>query len=160
MDGDGNKRGILILIFSFTLLLVVYPLYRTFAEEKKIPERHPIELTEKPQCTDCHSEDTTVASKPIATFIHSNDWVKRHRFVASQTSQLCNACHKVSFCTDCHAYKDELKPSDKYSGSTERWLPHKGDYLYQHRIDGRIDPASCFRCHGRQNNEVCKRCHR
>jgi hypothetical protein len=27
------------------------------------------------------------------------------------------------------------------------------------RIDGRINPASCFPCHGRQNNERCKVCH-
>jgi hypothetical protein len=27
-------------------------------------------------------------------------------------------------------------------------------------IDGKIDPASCYRCHGRTNNEQCVQCHR
>ena len=35
-----------------------------------------------------------------------------------------------------------------------------GDYLSRHRIEGRIDPVSCLKCHGRQNNERCKLCHR
>jgi hypothetical protein len=130
------------------------------AAEKKIPETHPVELQEKPLCTECHTDDASVASKPIAAFNHGNDWVSTHRFYAAQTQQLCNACHKSSFCIDCHAWKDELKPSDKYGESVDRWLPHRGDYLFQHRIDGKVDPTSCFRCHGRQNNRTCKRCHR
>ncbi len=130
------------------------------AAEMKITGSHPIALTEKPRCTECHSADTEVGLKPIEVYNHQTDWIARHRFFASKTIQLCNACHKVSFCTDCHAYKEELKPSDKLSDSPDRWLPHRGDYLFQHRIDGRLDPTSCFRCHGRQNNAICRRCHR
>jgi hypothetical protein len=29
-----------------------------------------------------------------------------------------------------------------------------------HRIDGKVDPASCYRCHGRTNNEKCIICHK
>jgi hypothetical protein len=130
------------------------------AAEVRIPDTHPIELSERPRCTECHTDETGVALKPIGAFDHSSDWIALHRFYASQTSRLCNACHKEAFCTDCHAYKNELRPSDRYSGSPERWLPHRGDYIFQHRIDGRIDPTSCFRCHGRQNNALCRRCHR
>lgn len=153
----------LIFPLYFSMILVIAWLCLSnglFAEEKRIPESHPIELQEKPRCTECHTDDTGVALKPISSFIHGNDWIRIHRFYAAQTSQLCSACHRTSFCLDCHAYKDELKPSEKYSGSTERWMPHRGDYLFQHRIDGKIDPLSCFRCHGRQNNWVCKRCHK
>lgn len=130
------------------------------AFERRMPDSHPVELTELPQCTECHSDDTGVALKPIAAFSHSADFISGHRFYASQTYRLCNACHKVSFCTDCHAYKGELKPSERYAGEPERWLPHRGDYLFQHRIDGRLDPTSCYRCHGTSNNKVCKQCHR
>jgi hypothetical protein len=27
-------------------------------------------------------------------------------------------------------------------------------------IDGKTDPTSCYRCHGRSNNEQCVACHR
>lgn len=158
----GNDRNGYLFIFLLTSILLAgfYPFTRLSAEEKRIPESHIMELVEKPVCTECHTDETGVTLKPVAAFNHNSDWLARHRFYASQTFRLCNACHKVSFCTDCHAYKDELKPSDKYSDSPDRWLPHRGDYLFQHRIDGKIDPSSCFRCHGRQNNRSCKRCHR
>ena len=130
------------------------------AAELKITGRHPIELSEKPRCTDCHVADAEVGLKPIEVYNHDTDWIGRHRSFASKSVQLCDVCHKVSFCTDCHAYKEELKPSDKRSESPERWFPHRGDYLFQHRIDGRLDPTSCFRCHGRQNNAICRRCHK
>jgi hypothetical protein len=29
-----------------------------------------------------------------------------------------------------------------------------------HRIEGKLDPASCYRCHGRANNERCVACHK
>ncbi len=153
-----------LLLFSAVMSCLVLPGLASprllAAADVKIPETHPIELSEKPRCTECHTDETGVALKPIKVFNHSSDWISIHRFYASQSSRLCNACHKDAFCTDCHAYKNELKPSDRYSGSPERWLPHRGDYLFQHRIDGRIDPTSCFRCHGRQNNALCRRCHR
>jgi hypothetical protein len=155
-----NRISSIILLAAFLMLLVAASPESISALERRIPDSHPIELTSAPRCTECHTEDTGVALKPIATFNHSADFISGHRFYASQSSRLCNACHKVSFCTDCHAYKDELKPSEKYSGSPERWLPHRGDYLFQHRIDGRLDPTSCYRCHGTQNNRLCRQCHK
>jgi len=91
---------------------------------------------------------------------HTSDFSTRHKFYAKQQKQVCDMCHTEAFCADCHANKEELKPSDKYKDSPERALPHRGDYLTQHKIDGRINPASCFPCHGRQNNERCKECHK
>lgn len=126
-------------------------------------------------CTECHTDDTGTALKPKEelegkeiegiidlhkTFRHSSTFMEKHRTYASQSDRLCLACHKTSFCTDCHAYKDELKPSLKYSDRPDRSLPHRGDYIFQHRIDGKIDPTPCFRCHGRQNNKGCKVCHK
>ncbi len=130
------------------------------AAELKISGRHPIDIAQKPTCTQCHDNSTEVEQKPIASFNHDSNWVAIHRFFAPKTGLLCNECHKVSFCNECHAYKEDLKPSDKEAESPERWLPHRGDYIFQHRRDGRIDPTSCFRCHGRQNNHICRKCHK
>ena len=158
MKRDMNLLALIVL--SSLLFSSLCHVQHLFAEEKKIPQSHPIELSEKPLCTECHTEDTVVALKPISSFNHTSDWLLTHRFYSSQTITLCNSCHKQSFCTDCHEYKGDLKPSEKHSESPERWLPHRGDYIFQHRIDGRIDPTSCFRCHGRQNNAICRRCHK
>lgn len=154
-----TPRCMVLAVLASSLLSGAAP-ENGLALERKIPESHPIALAAMPTCTECHPDETGVSLKPIATFNHSADFFTNHRFYAPQTYRLCNACHKVSFCADCHAYKDELKPSEKYSGSPERWLPHRGDYLFQHRIDGKVDPARCYRCHGMQNNRSCKRCHK
>ncbi|RJQ50861.1 MAG: cytochrome C [Nitrospiraceae bacterium] len=113
---------------------------------------HPVEVSPHPVCSDCHTDERAALS-------HTSDFFTRHKFHAYQNKQWCLVCHKESFCSDCHANKEELKPSDKYKDSPERYLPHRGDYLNQHKIDGRINPAPCMKCHGRKNNRRCKACH-
>jgi hypothetical protein len=139
---------------AFLLLLSVIPIILfACAKTKSMVTLHPIELTAPPLCSDCHADDKTAMD-------HTTNYITRHKFYLAQNKQSCNVCHKEAFCSNCHAHKDELKPSDKYKSSPEMTLPHRGDYLVQHRIDGRLNPASCFRCHGRQNNERCATCHR
>lgn len=121
--------------------------------QTSIALKHPVEVEGMPRCSDCHTDGRSALD-------HGPDFGTRHRFFAAQQSMTCTICHVQSFCSDCHANKEELKPSDKYRDAPERFLPHQGDYLNQHKIDGKINPASCFPCHGRQNNERCKTCHR
>ena len=133
-------------------LILIFGLYAC-AENASLVKTHPVEVTGMPICSDCHT-DWRVAMN------HTNEYIKQHQYYAAQNSQACTVCHNAAFCSDCHAHKEEIKPSEKYKDSPERWLPHRGDYLEQHKIDGRIDPVSCMKCHGRQNNERCKTCHR
>lgn len=123
------------------------------AETASIARRHPTELEKAPICSDCHTDWRTALN-------HTSDFITRHKYYAGQQKQACEVCHQQSFCADCHANKELIKPSDKYKDSPERAMPHRGDYLTQHKIDGKIDPASCFVCHGRQNNERCRVCHK
>lgn len=136
-----------ILLASFLIFLAAC------AGTHSLTAKHPVELETRPICSDCHTDWKT-------SLDHRPDYAVKHKFFASQQRQVCGVCHQDSFCADCHAHKEELKPSDKYQDEPERSLPHRGDYLSQHQIDGRINPASCFPCHGRQNNERCRVCHR
>jgi len=145
-----NIKGTVMLLLLLPLLAMV--LYAC-ANTKSIAAWHPVEVEAPAICSKCHTDSRSAMD-------HTEDYGTRHRFFAMQNSQTCSVCHKEAFCSDCHAHKEELKPSDKYKDSPERALPHRGDYLTQHKIDGRINPASCFPCHGRQNNERCKACHR
>ena len=63
-------------------------------------------------------------------------------------------------CNDCHTNQVEMKPSIKYGNRPDRDMPHRGNYMTLHKIEGKLDPASCYRCHGRANNERCMTCHR
>ena len=97
---------------------------------------------------------------PIERYVHTADFGKSHRPEATQGEAVCAMCHQTSFCNDCHATRVELKPSLKNQTETYRSMPHRGDYLSRHRIDGRVDPTSCFRCHGNPKSaRTCANCH-
>ena len=142
---------------SKTLVLAVLALFGTVlfscAVHQSMARKHPVEVQSMPLCSECHTDWR-------ASLDHRPDYIKKHKFYASQRKQTCGVCHAESFCSDCHANKEEIKPGDKFKDSPERNLLHRGDYLNQHRIEGKINPASCVPCHGRQNNERCRVCHR
>jgi hypothetical protein len=124
------------------------------ANTTSIVKTHPEKVVGLPNCRECHS-DSWQAFNHKAT-----DFYLKHRYYGQQQRLACASCHEESFCSDCHAHKEELTPSRKFAEAPERNLPHRGDYLSQHKIDGLINPASCAKCHGRQNNERCITCHR
>ncbi len=138
-----------LALLSAVLVMIVY----ACAQKQSLVKWHPVEVTVAPNCSDCHKDER-------AALNHTPDFATRHKFFAAQRAQVCDLCHVQSFCADCHAHKEEVKPSDKFKDAPERSLPHRGDYLTQHMIDGRINPASCFPCHGRMNNERCRVCHK
>jgi len=160
-----TKRLILTLFLLIFMIFGIVIAQSVKDGQLSIPETHVYHrtdstITKRPQCSECHTDDRGVALKPIAIFNHSSGFIRDHRFYAAQNDLMCRACHRPSYCADCHGNKAELKPSFKYFDAPERASPHRGNYLVQHRIDGRIDPTPCFRCHGRQNNASCRRCHR
>ena len=126
----------------------------------EFPAKHPEELPQgvRPTCTECH--DARDENVDYQRFNHTVYFMDNHRQAAYQRSQVCAMCHATSFCNDCHATRVELKPSIKNQTENYRRLQHRGDYLSRHRIDGRIDPTSCFRCHGNPKaSETCVPCH-
>lgn len=126
-----------------------------------MPPSHPETLAagEQVSCAECHEDQQKGTLKAFDAFSHSSAFVKNHRFYASSDERLCSACHKSSFCNDCHTNQVEMKPSIKYGNRPDRDMPHRGNFLTLHKIEGKLDPASCYRCHGRSNNERCMPCH-
>lgn len=132
-----------------------------FSPETSLPGRHPFDLGEgRALCGECHEGRIKGVGKPFASFSHSPEFVRNHRLRAARDEQVCVLCHHGSFCNDCHAGKTEIKPSVKLGNRPDRELIHRGDYVSLHMIDGKSDPTSCYRCHGRANNEKCAACHR
>jgi hypothetical protein len=126
-----------------------------------LPVHHPEALANGQQvnCLECHEDQAKGTLKSPGTFSHTQSFVKNHRFYAGD-DRLCATCHQGSFCTDCHTNKIEMKPSTLYGNRPDRELPHRGNYQTLHKIEGKLDPASCYRCHGRGNNDRCVACHR
>ncbi len=126
----------------------------------ELPAAHPDELEPGPPvCSDCHEPDGGPVA--YARFDHTPAFAAgAHRLAAGQKEAVCSLCHQPSLCNGCHADAVELKPSARDPGGTRRAYPHRGDYLTRHRIDGRVDPASCFRCHGNPKASAsCRPCH-
>ncbi len=131
------------------------------SETPSVPPKHPEDLPAgRANCLECHENVSTGALKPYGTFRHSRVFIDSHGTYARQGQSLCSSCHKPEFCQTCHAGKEELKPNVKMGDRPDRMAPHRGDYLIAHRIDGRLDPGSCYRCHGNKNDFRCKQCHK
>lgn len=130
--------------------------FEKYVHSKEWGENHPVDRDAV--CAMCHQ--TSYCNDCHARYVHSADYGVNHRVQAYQGDLICATCHQTSFCNDCHATRVELKPSVKNQAETYRPMPHRGDYLSRHRIDGRMDPTSCFRCHGNPKAaESCGRCH-
>ena len=129
-------------------------------DRREAPVRHPEELAgTEADCLECHDNDLTGSLKPYDTFRHTNSFLLRHGSYAMQARDICSSCHGEPLCLECHATKDELAPALKRGDRPDRDWPHRGDYLVQHQIDGRIDPGACVRCHGTRNDKSCIGCH-
>lgn len=131
------------------------------SQTPSVPPKHPEELPAgRVDCAECHSDLSTGALKPYASFRHSIVFIREHAMYAAQGQNLCQSCHGASFCQGCHARSEELKPGTRMGDRPDMTLPHRGDYIVLHQLDGRLDPGSCFRCHGNKNDVKCRACHR
>jgi hypothetical protein len=154
------RRSHAVKILGAALLALLFGC-SAVSQTPSVPPKHPEDLPPgRVDCLECHKDMSTGALKPYATFRHSRVFINSHGTYARQGQSLCSSCHKPEFCQTCHAGREELKPNVKMGDRPDRMAPHRGDYLITHRIDGRIDPGSCFRCHGNKNDTRCKQCHK
>ncbi len=124
----------------------------------QLPLRHPDEGEDMRTCTDCH--DTSDDPFPYRRFNHTLLFGEKHYRVARTGRPVCQMCHRSSDCAACHGVGVELKPSLRNHADPRGLKPHRGDYLTRHRIDGRINPTKCFRCHGAPKTaRSCAPCH-
>lgn len=114
-----------------------------------------------PMCSSCHETELLAgARKPYSAFDHTPAFLKDHGAAASRDVGTCASCHGQSFCSDCHAGKTMIPPAVLLGNRPDRATPHPASYLSIHQVDGRLDPANCYTCHGRANNQRCATCHR
>ena len=149
----------ILVTLGVTIALLSLFACASLKKESTLPFQHPqVFENMMPICTDCH--DARTEDVHYELFNHTSFFPKNHRMEAYQGAKTCTICHTQKDCSECHGVGIELKPSQKNQIETFRKMPHRGDYLSRHRIDGRIDPTSCFRCHGNPKTaETCAKCH-
>ena len=148
-------------VLAVLLVLAVMWLWAcaSMQSDYPMPSRHPqMEGEDLRDCLACHEREE--GSIPYDRFVHTMFFADNHKQPATQYGDVCSLCHRASFCSDCHGVGVELKPSIKNQSDTYRRTPHPGDYLTRHQIDGRVNPAACYRCHGNPKTAAtCKPCH-
>jgi hypothetical protein len=156
------RPGKLLLTLATALCLAFMTACSVLSPETSWAATHPEALGQgRPSCSGCHGDETLKGSyRTYASFDHTDAFVRDHRFQANQAVGACATCHSQSFCSDCHGGKVPMAPATKWGNRPDRDMPHRPNYLALHRIDGKMDPSGCYRCHGRANNEKCSACHK
>jgi hypothetical protein len=150
-----------LLLLAGALALAFAAGCSALSKTASVPPKHPEELSGiRADCSECHSDVSAGTLKTYAVFKHSTVFVNQHGFYARQGQNLCASCHKPAFCAECHSRRPEMTPATRNADRPDRMLPHRGDYIMQHRIDGRVDPGSCVRCHGNRADGRCRACHK
>ena len=154
-----NPRNWIFLLLSLAVMGLVVAC--AGKDAYRLPAKHPpiFELGERREfCTKCHGNN----KRPVdfEKYNHTVFFTESHRLAAYQDERICSLCHEQSFCNNCHATRVELLPSLKNQTENYRRMQHRGDYRTRHPIDARIDPTSCFRCHGAPKAaRTCVPCH-
>lgn len=156
------NRKTALLSLAIALVMGVLMACSLVSSEKSFAATHPQALgAGRPVCSECHGAEAMKGTfKSYDAYNHTPEFVRNHKAAANQDSATCAACHGQSFCADCHGGKGVMTPSTKLGNRPDRAMPHKAGYLSLHRIEGRMDPTSCYKCHGRANNEKCTVCHK
>ena len=91
------------------------------------------------------------------TFLrHGQGWQQTHGVQARQQSQVCQQCHTQQQCDDCHDVSQDMTLAERKPDEVFRNLVHRGDWITQHPIEARSQPAKCMRCH---TVNTCDSCH-
>lgn len=162
---NANKTFLLLMVA--VLVLVMSACTHFLSQEESGVATHPVDFKDLKRhvtCTECHGAEDMLKGidKPYKDFNHSEAYYRNHSYYAyvGNNGNMCTTCHTKAFCTDCHATNAALNPNSRNRDNIEFGFSHRGDYLTRHRYDGEMDPASCYKCHGRSNNELCRNCHK
>jgi hypothetical protein len=151
------RRHYIILLLSVTLSFILGCAALNVGDSRL--KRHEENIKGNSNCLECHEKGDPAGNKPFSIYVHNASFFDRHGDVAGGFQAICESCHKPKYCADCHGVKEEIAPSRKLGNRPDRSSPHRGDYFAKHKIEGRLNQAKCFQCHGRRNNKTCGRCH-
>ncbi len=120
------------------------------SDVKELFSQHKENIRKGNTCLSCHDKEE------IKNLIHTSQWIEVHKNSAIGNEDTCKKCHTQEYCTNCHSYKQAVKPSDKAFDDVKPSFQHRGDWLGRHSLEAEADSARCYRCH---TQEYCASCH-
>ena len=107
-------------------------------------------------CKQCHKDLVEEGTLPSSHLAHDGDWLREHGARASSSGDLCETCHKESFCASCHGVNVAALPAKQHFGDPFRASVQRAGFISRHSLEAHSDPGACTTCH---QPESCNACH-
>lgn len=108
------------------------------------------------RCDACHRDLTEERSLPASHLAHDGNWMREHGARAASSGDLCDTCHKQSFCASCHGQTVPALPATISFADPLRASVHRAGFAARHALEARSDPGTCTICHA---PDRCAACH-
>ena len=108
------------------------------------------------RCDGCHKNLSEERTLPETHLAHDGDWMREHGIRASSSGELCESCHKMTFCASCHGQTVPALPSTIHVADPLRASAHRAGFAARHSLEARSDPGACTTCH---SIDRCASCH-
>jgi hypothetical protein len=107
-------------------------------------------------CKACHVNLLEEGTLPASHLAHDGDWIREHGTRASSSGDLCQTCHKESFCASCHGVNVPALPAERRFADPFRASVHRAGFASRHSLEARAEPGACATCHA---PDSCTSCH-
>jgi hypothetical protein len=114
------------------------------------------DLQKARRCDGCHVDLVEEGTLPASHLAHDGDWIREHGTRASSSGDLCESCHKQSFCASCHGTTAPTLPAERRLADPFRATLHRAGFSGRHALEARSDPGACQTCHAPAR---CVSCH-
>jgi len=101
------------------------------------------------RCDACHQhlEDTDLT--PQSHLAHDGDWLRDHGTRASSSGDVCQTCHRESFCADCHGVTTPALPATRRFADPFSASVHRAGFAARHALEAKAQPGACQTCHAK-----------
>jgi hypothetical protein len=108
------------------------------------------------RCDGCHKDLAEDGTLPQSHLVHDGDWIREHAVRAASSGDLCETCHKQTFCASCHGATAPALPPERRFSDPFRANLHRAGFASRHALEARSDPGACQTCH---SPDRCLMCH-
>jgi hypothetical protein len=108
------------------------------------------------RCETCHKNLAEEGTLPASHLAHDGDWMREHGARAASSGDLCETCHKQSFCADCHGVTAPTIPARRQIMDPMAPSVHRAGFASRHSLEARAQPGACQTCH---QPDRCVSCH-
>jgi len=108
------------------------------------------------QCDSCHVDLEESGTLPQSHLAHEGDWIREHGTRAASSGDLCETCHRDSFCATCHGQTAPALTADRRPTSPFDASVHRAGFAARHSLEAKADPGLCTTCHQAAR---CLACH-